>query len=248
MPLYRRVGDVLGEANCIWSLGDIALARSEHDQARDRYEATLPLFRRVGDVLGEANCIRSLGDIALRRSDHDQARDRYEAALPLFRRVGSVLGEANCIRGLGDIALAALGPRPGPRPLRGRIAPLPPRRLRPGRGQLHLETGRHRAGRSDHDQARELFLEALELYAKIPEPYSIGMTHRRLARTENAEDRRRACAGRARPGRASSARTLSSSTSKSSEIPGREAFSMDRHSAVWLGVLVVARCCLRPRG
>ncbi len=103
--LYRQVGDVLGEANCIWSLGDIALARSKHGEARERYEAALPLYRQVGSVLGEANCIRSLGDIALARSTYGEARERYEAALALYRQVNSVLGEANCIQRLGDIAL-----------------------------------------------------------------------------------------------------------------------------------------------
>ena len=68
MPLYRQVGDVLGEANCIQSLGDIALERSEHDAARAAYEQALPLCRQVGAVLGEANCIQRLGDIALARS------------------------------------------------------------------------------------------------------------------------------------------------------------------------------------
>ena len=106
LPLYRRVGAVLGEANCILSLGDIALARTDHEGARQRYERALPLYRRVGAVLGEANCIHGLGDIALRRSDHEGARQRYEQALPLYQQVGAVLGEANCIQGLGDIALA----------------------------------------------------------------------------------------------------------------------------------------------
>ncbi|MEM7585139.1 MAG: SIR2 family protein, partial [Acidobacteriota bacterium] len=69
------------QANCIQSLGDIALDRSDHAQAGSRYEEALPLYRRVGDVLGEANCIKSLGDIALRRSDHAQAGSRYEEAL-----------------------------------------------------------------------------------------------------------------------------------------------------------------------
>jgi tetratricopeptide (TPR) repeat protein len=150
LPLYRRVGDLLGEANCIKSLGNIALARSDHDGAKSRYEETLPLYRRVGAVLGEANCIKSLGDIALRRSDHDEAKSRYEEALPLYRRVGSVLGEANCIKSLGNIALA----------------------------------------RSDHDGAKSRYDEALALYQRIPEPYSIGWTHRRLARLASEETER----------------------------------------------------------
>jgi len=102
----RRVGDVLGEANCIRSLGDVALNSSDHAAARQHYEAALILFGQVSDVRGEANCLWSLGNAALWESDYAEAQRRYDSALPLFRRIGDVLGEASCILRLGDLALA----------------------------------------------------------------------------------------------------------------------------------------------
>ena len=42
----------------------------------------------------------------------------------------------------------------------------------------------------DHDGARQLFDEALALYARIPEPYSIGWAHRHLADVARGEDER----------------------------------------------------------
>ncbi|MDZ4798615.1 MAG: tetratricopeptide repeat protein, partial [Bryobacteraceae bacterium] len=93
LPIFREVGDRLGEANCIMSLGDIALRRSDHEQARLRFLEALPIYREVGDRLGEANCIKSLGNIALDRSDHEQARLRFLEALPIYREFGDRLGE-----------------------------------------------------------------------------------------------------------------------------------------------------------
>jgi tetratricopeptide (TPR) repeat protein len=199
LPLFRNVGDVLGEANCIWSLGDIALARSDHDAARARYEEALPLYRNVGDVLGEAICIARLGDIALARSDHDAAHARYEEALPLFRNVGSVLGEANCILSLGDIALA----RSDHDAARARYEEALPlfRNVGAVLGEANCirSLGDIALRRSDHDAARGRFKEALGLYGRIPEPYSIGGTYRRLAKVEpvgSSERRRHVSAAR----------------------------------------------------
>ena len=101
----RTIGDEQLEASCLEKLGDIALYRSDHEDARAKLEEALPLYRRVGDLLGEADCITRLGDIALHRSKDDDARARFEEALSLYRRIDDLFGEANCIRSLGEVAL-----------------------------------------------------------------------------------------------------------------------------------------------
>lgn len=101
----REHGDVLGQANCILSLGDIALMRSDHEEARAWYAEARALYERVGDVLGQANCIKRFGDISLSYSAHTEARSYYEKAKVLYGQIGDVLGQANCKLGLGDIEL-----------------------------------------------------------------------------------------------------------------------------------------------
>jgi tetratricopeptide (TPR) repeat protein len=205
LPLYRQVGDILGEANCIRSLGDIALARDEDDAARKAYEQALPLYQQVGDILGEANCIRSLGDIALARPNHDAARNAYEQALPLYRQVGDIIGEANCIKGLGNIALAcsdrdaACKAYEQALPLYQQVGDIL------GEANCIRSLGDIALARSDHDAARTKFLEALRLYERIPEPYSVGHTHRRLARMVR---------GKARDGHIAAARSAWSSINR----------------------------------
>ena len=104
LHLFREQGSMLGEANCIFWLGNIA-QRSDIAAARERFEQALHSYQQAGQTLGQANCIQSLGDIALRLSEHAAARDRYEQALPLYRQLGSTQGEAACIQSLGDVAL-----------------------------------------------------------------------------------------------------------------------------------------------
>ena len=63
LPLYRAIGEKIGEANCIKALGDVHNKLSELPEARARYEEALPLYRAIGEKIGEANCIKALGDV-----------------------------------------------------------------------------------------------------------------------------------------------------------------------------------------
>jgi tetratricopeptide (TPR) repeat protein len=100
---FRRAGDQRNEAICIQSLGDIALARSDHLGASQRYKEAISVYRSVDDDNGRANCIRSLGDIAVRRFDFGEAERSYWESFLLYENVRD---KAGCIERFGDIALA----------------------------------------------------------------------------------------------------------------------------------------------
>jgi tetratricopeptide (TPR) repeat protein len=181
------------QAFCVQCLGDIALDRSNYNEARRQYKAALTLYRQSGLVLGEANCIQGLGDIALRRSDYDEARRRYEEeALPMFRQIGDILGEANCITGLGNIALEqSNNDKAGEKFEKARSLYRQKRDIL-GEANCIKSLGDIALRRSNHDEARTQYETALKLYSRIPDPYSIGGTHRRLARiARNDRERRR---------------------------------------------------------
>jgi tetratricopeptide (TPR) repeat protein len=163
----RTIGDVQLEASCLESLGDIALYRSDHDEARIKLEEALSFYKRVGDRFGEANCIQSLGNIALRLSNYHDARASLEEALPLYQRVGNLRGEANCIQGLGNIALRLSNYNDA----RARFEEALP--LYSGVGDLLGEAncirglGHLDLRCSNHEGARARFKEALLLYSRV---------------------------------------------------------------------------------
>jgi tetratricopeptide (TPR) repeat protein len=163
----RVDGDLRGQADCIYSLGEIALRRYEYDAACKAFEDALALYRKVGPVLGEANCVWRLSEIAHARSDHDTARKASKDALQFYRKIGDVHGEANCVFRHGDIALARSDHDTARKAFKDAL------QLYRKIGDIHGEAncinslGTIALRRYEYDTARKAFEEALQLFRKF---------------------------------------------------------------------------------
>ena len=104
LPIYRDIGDRLGEANTIRSLGDVDLRQGRYGAAAERFGEALPIYRDIGDRLGEATTIRSLGDVDLRQGRYGAAAERSGEALPIYREIGVRVGEAMVSERLAELS------------------------------------------------------------------------------------------------------------------------------------------------
>jgi predicted ATPase len=93
--LFRREGDLSGEALALVSLGLFLLAAREPDPMRadEALETSLRLFRRAGDRWGEAMALITLGRVALMQQRVDDAAARFDESLEIAHRQGDELGQ-----------------------------------------------------------------------------------------------------------------------------------------------------------
>src|SRR6185369_16853734 len=85
LPLFRRVQDALGEANCVARLGDLALRRADADDARERFEEALALYAKIPELYSMGLSHRRLAKLA---RDVDAQRHHVAAARELWMRAG----------------------------------------------------------------------------------------------------------------------------------------------------------------
>jgi tetratricopeptide (TPR) repeat protein len=87
LPLYQKMGSLLGEAGCISSMGDIHLRESRNRDAMAAFQQALPLYQKMGSLLGEANCIMSAGKIHIKTGNLKKGKNHLEQALNLYNTI-----------------------------------------------------------------------------------------------------------------------------------------------------------------
>jgi tetratricopeptide (TPR) repeat protein len=109
----RAVGDRLGEASNLLSLGDVACGRGTYDEAARYYGQALDMSQEIGDGWLEGFALRGLGLTAEGLGRFDMAIERFRAALEVFQghdiRRGegmSLLSLGNCHHAKGELTTA----------------------------------------------------------------------------------------------------------------------------------------------
>ena len=100
----RRLGDRLGEAELLESLGMACTQSHRLMEATEHHQATLAIRRELGDPLGEALALNDLGLLHLRQRRLIEAKERFGASRDLFREIGAVHWEAVVTANLAEVA------------------------------------------------------------------------------------------------------------------------------------------------
>jgi predicted ATPase/class 3 adenylate cyclase len=112
LALFRELGDRVGIAEALYTLGDMAILQGDFDTARACLEQSLALRRELDHRRGTAGVLRSLGLIAFRGGDMAAAQSLLEEAVSLARAEGDSfhlvinIGSLLMILGTGDTARA----------------------------------------------------------------------------------------------------------------------------------------------
>lgn len=100
---FARIGDQIGEAECLSYLGDLARGQNRWAEAEDFYtRAEKGLGRR--SPLGTAHCRLDRAVLALRQGKVAAALPLFRNALARFRRLDDTLGQGNCLTYLTQCA------------------------------------------------------------------------------------------------------------------------------------------------
>jgi len=106
LTLYRELGDVEGEANVLWGMGNYRYFGADPGAGVDDFEAALAIHRRVGNRTMEAWSLHMLGIARLRTGDPEVARASLREAMGQFHGSGDTSGMTLVLDDFASLAAA----------------------------------------------------------------------------------------------------------------------------------------------
>ena len=104
--IYHRIGDLRGEANALWGIGNYEYFRGFPGNGATEFRETIGMFREVGDLTMEAWSLHMLGTSLLRSGEVVEAREHIEHAIRHFHAAGDASGLTLTLDDLSAVAVA----------------------------------------------------------------------------------------------------------------------------------------------
>lgn len=103
VSLYREMGDMLGYAGALSSLGNVRREQGEHSAAEALYSRSLEIYRQLEDVRGISVVLNNLASSIQRSNDLPRASALYRESLVLRRQAGDTWGIAYTLGRLAEV-------------------------------------------------------------------------------------------------------------------------------------------------
>jgi tetratricopeptide (TPR) repeat protein len=104
--IYHRLGDLRGEANALWGIGNYEYFRGFPGNGVTEFRETIGMFREAGDLTGEAWGLHMLGTALLRNGEVGEAREHIEHAIRDFHASGDAAGLTLTLDDLSAVSVA----------------------------------------------------------------------------------------------------------------------------------------------
>ena len=98
-----HLGDRLGQAGALDSLGEVRRLTGDYPAAAQAQEQALGIYRDLGHRLGQANALLDLGAVRRLTGDYPAAAQDLEQALGIYRDLGHRGGEAQTLNETGTL-------------------------------------------------------------------------------------------------------------------------------------------------
>ncbi len=107
LPIYERLGDLVGQATVLNNLGIDAYYEGRWDLSRTFLERSRDVCRRSGNVTMDGTALNNIGEILSDQGRLADAEAVFREALAIWRSVRFPVGLALCLSNLGRVASRA---------------------------------------------------------------------------------------------------------------------------------------------